>query len=108
MLFPIINILFSSQLLIGKKNPFGIVQLRYLILTDVPSLLYADPSSNKDTPNGQIEWDASSPPEARKVDATSFEIKTAKRVYKFFIQKEDTSVSVDEWVNCVNDAARKL
>jgi hypothetical protein len=83
--------------------------MRYLILTDVPSLLYADPKSSKAAPNGEVEWTAVAPPTARRVDNNSFVVVAnahpKKREYEFFIKDEDRSVSVDKWVQTINDIA---
>ena len=81
---------------IGKKNNYGITQMRQLILTTAPRLIYAEPSSQ--SVKGEIECASKSSP-ATSSSSTNFEVKTSNgRVFKF----SDASKDATGWVTAIN------
>jgi hypothetical protein len=95
------NVLMSSE--IGKKNALGRTAVRELILTDAPRLFYVEVSSM--TQKGEdVEWLPTRPPVASLVDASTFNVATADRVYKFF-DRSNVAGTAAKWVNILNVTA---
>jgi hypothetical protein len=88
---------------VGKRNNYGMTQVRQLLLTDYPRLLYADPSTQ--VVKGEVECSfGQSNGVASVSNASTFEVKESSgRVYKF----TDNNKTANEWVNAINASFTK-